>query len=572
MTQESSSEKLPEVVNIDDLFGNIGKRALHDFEAGMLIRAANLLEDFEREESSQLASDIISGRFVTPPSVTTNSDDFGDKLKSIGNMVLSDFNAGLLIHFANLSEDDEGEDSSQPAVNNRRWSIEALDSSVGFRKKASSLFSLPHDADMSFLFEPDSCDPGIATTLHWIDPKATPPGSRMFGQFLEAIHTSDAVFECTSRLKDLAKLDGPDCDVNFRCFLLGGILGSAKVSNGERQEFFLPASVCLEVAKAQDKPNPLAPLVQAWWQAQPQEVTPSLRTSGRIIPAKLAQVDPVADSRAGSIFSLAAHTPDGRQALPGFETLMTGPALPLVLYDLGSGPSSRSQAAPLALRVFIEGLLAVPQEDRGNGRPVAYDVSLREFLSWFWPGRTPTPSDYWGALNEAAEALDRCRVPLIDPDTGRGQMRRIVSIGAIPRGPGALDDAVRVIVDLPRDSQNGPQLPDTLRIWGNRSAPAYRALINLAFHWHNPGQTHFPAGRKRDGSGTYWARCYDPDRYPLLSDQQLIELCYPTSHNKNRRYLRLQANRTIDRLEEAGELQRVDGKILPPPPKKGRKS
>ena len=469
-------------------------------------------------------------------------------------------------------EDLEAAGSSGKAMEAVRSALVELENNLGLRDRARRLFSLPPHTDMPFLFGIHNCDPAIISTLHAIDPKARPPSSRALGDFLEDENPAVAVLECNNRLRDLVGIEGPVGGVCFEFFLLGGILGVALDSSGERQEFFLPAAHCLETAKALGKPNPLAPLVQAWWQAQPQEVTPSLRSTGRIIPGKLAQVDPVADSRAGSIFSLAAHTPDGRQALPGFETLMTGPALPLVLYDLGSGPSSRSQAAPLALRVFIEGLLAVPQEDRGNGRPVAYDVSLREFLSWFWPGRTPTPSDYWRALNEAAEALDQCRVPLIDPDTGRGQLRRIVSIGAIPRGARALDDTVRVIVDLPKGSQNGPQLPDSLRIWGNRSAPAYRALINLAFRWHNPGQTHFPAGRKRDGSGTYWARCYDPDRYPMISDHQLIELCYPTSHNKNLRYLRLQANRTIDRLEEAGELQRVAGKILPPAPKKARKN
>ena len=484
----------------------------------------------------------------------------------------------LLRRVASILEDLELADSSEQPIEQLRSAIAAIDDSLGLRENARRLFSIQPDVEMPFLFGVRETVPAIDDTLHAIDARAKRPNSRILGDFLEGESQPDAVGECNDRLSQLAGAHSPAGGIHFACFLLGGILGYALPSKPsmqslmDREAFFLPASVCLETARAQKKPNPLAPLVHAWWKAQPQEVTPSLRPTGRIIPGKLAQVEPAIDSRAGSLFSLAAHSPDGRQALPGFETLMTGPALPLVLYDLGSGPSSRSQAAPLALRVFIEGLLAVPQKDRGNGRPVAYDVSLREFLSWFWPGRTPTPSDYWKALNEAAEALDDCRVPLIDPDTGRGQMRRIVSIGAIPRGPKALDDSVRVIVDLPKGSQNGPQLPDTLRIWGNRSAPAYRALINLAFHWFKPGQTHFPAGQRRDGSGTYWARCYEPDRYPMLSDQQLIELCYPTSNNKNQRYLRLQANKTVDRLEEAGELQRVHGKILPPPPKKASRN
>ena len=315
--------------------------------------------------------------------------------------------------------------------------------------------------------------------------------------------------------------------------------------------------------------HPLAPLVRAW-HSRPYYVVPNQRTTGRIIPAKLAQAEPSSDSRAGRLFSLAAHSPDGQLILPGFATETIGPALPLVLYDLGNGPSSTSRAAPLALRVFIEGLLAVPQAERGTGRPVAYEVSLRDFLDWFWPDRSPTPSEYWPALNAAREALFKCLIPLVDPDTGRGQLRQIVNIGAIPRGARALDDAVRVVVDLPRDSQNGPQIPDSLRSWGNRSAPGYRALVNLAFHWHNPGRNPYRGPRRRDGQGHIWLQAQAPDHYPTLSDQQIIELCYPTSANNTRRKLLQRARQTITKLEEAGELRIVDGKVLPPAPKPRR--
>ena len=81
----------------------------------------------------------------------------------------------------------------------------------------------------------------------------------------------------------------------------------------------------------------------------------------------------------------------------------------------------------------------------------------------------------------AAEALDAmdARIPWVDPDTGRGQLRRVVSVGGIPRGPGALDDVVRMVVDLPPGL--GPMVTPTLGAWGSRSAPAYNALLNLAY-------------------------------------------------------------------------------------------
>ena len=400
-----------------------------------------------------------------------------------------------------------------------------------------------------------------------------PPDLPRLGDLTEWLWQGRCPEEDVDEANDrLAKLLGSDASwlwdwSDGRLFLAADF----GVSDGQHQVLDL-AKVQVHwdaAAGTSDRPaHPLAPLVRGWWKNRPLQVQPSRRTTGRIIPAKLAQVDPTEDSRAGRLFSFAAHSPGGQLVLAGFPIAVRGPALPLVLYDLGSGPSKPSQAAPLALRMFIEALLAVPQQERDTGRPVYYEVSLREFLAWFWPTRHPTPSEYWSALMAAREALFHCLVPLINPDTGRGQRRQIVNVGAIPEGPRALDDAVGLVVHLPAGSGNGPQLPDTLRYWGNTSASAYRALINLSFHWHNPGQSHYPVGKRSSDGKEFWAQSSDPDRYPTLSDQQLIEICYPTSQNRNRRDLLKRARRTIDKLQEAGELRLIDGKILPPVPQR----
>ena len=41
---------------------------------------------------------------------------------------------------------------------------------------------------------------------------------------------------------------------------------------------------------------------------------------------------------------------------------------------------------------------------------------------------------------QAVHALDsdEARIPILDPDTGRHEMRRIVSVGGIPRGAGQI--------------------------------------------------------------------------------------------------------------------------------------
>ena len=101
---------------------------------------------------------------------------------------------------------------------------------------------------------------------------------------------------------------------------------------------------------------------------------------------------------------------------------------------------------------------------------------------------------------QAVHALDsdEARIPILDPDTGRHEMRRIVSVGGIPRGAGHLDDNIRIIVDLPRGSEHGPQVSQNLGKWGLKSAPGYRLLLNLAYAWHDVGRTLTPVGKGKD--------------------------------------------------------------------------
>ena len=330
------------------------------------------------------------------------------------------------------------------------------------------------------------------------------------------------------------------------------------------------------------------------WRDRPIVVEPSTRITGRIIPSRLAQVAP-GDRQAGKLFAPAAHVAQGtpepsvtpaqmgfsglpqqeinRQqfVLPGFkESTAIGPCLPLALYDLGDAPAtSRGPAAPLPLRLFVEAVLAVPMDSRDSDNPVAMRVTLRQMLEWLYPSpRKPRPNEYWPRLMAAFEALEspEARIAWYDPETGHGGLRRIVNISDIPRGAAKLDDLISVIVDLPPGSGNGPQVSDNLRQWGIKSAAGYRALLNLAYRWFEPGRTHYPVGR---GRRRFWAQANDPDRYPALTENELIALCFPTSTRSARRNLVSDARKVIRQLEQAGELRVVEAKgsgmkILPP--------
>ena len=163
---------------------------------------------------------------------------------------------------------------------------------------------------------------------------------------------------------------------------------------------------------------------------------------------------------------------------------------------------------------------------------------------------------------QAVEILDSTRIPWEDPKTGKGGLQRIVNVSSIPRGPGALDDAVRIIVDLPPGSGKGPVVSPNLNCYGVQSAPLYRGLLNLAYQWFDPGRTRFPVrGRK------HWLQVEDPERYPTITNDLLIELFYPTSSQKARRNLATRARKDLARLVKDGEARIVKGRLMPPKPR-----
>ena len=207
--------------------------------------------------------------------------------------------------------------------------------------------------------------------------------------------------------------------------------------------------------------HPLAPLVAAW-QERPRPGRANINRPDRILPSRVAMVDHT-DRRAGELFTPAAHAVEraGEQLkLPGFglERTRITPALPLALYDLGGGSSmERGHGAPLALRLWVESILAVGLTDRANPWPTVLEIPLRDLLRKLYPGkRRPRPNEYWPRIMQAVEILDSTRIPWEDPARGKGGLRRIVNVSDIPRGPGKLDDAVRIIVDLPPAPAKAP--------------------------------------------------------------------------------------------------------------------
>ena len=312
------------------------------------------------------------------------------------------------------------------------------------------------------------------------------------------------------------------------------------------------------------------PVILEWQKSQPKAVEPERRLY-RILPSKLAQVQP-GDRRALKLFSPAAHSPDGQRALPGFGAWVNPatPALPLALYDLGvgAGKSAGRGAGPLALRMFVEAILLAPATESRDGNPQIFHLTLDEFVRRLWPrldGSRPTPANFWPRMVKAVAAIDapEARVPWYDPETGRGGTRRVVIYGDLTRGPLHLDDQVQVIVNLPPGSHVGPMVGPNLGYWGMKSAPTYRLHLNLSYRLFEPGRTHTPVGK---GKRRHWVLVDDPRRFGRLSDDELVQLAFPTSTNRARRNLLPEARAALDRLVAHEDFRVVEGKVMPMKP------
>ena len=307
--------------------------------------------------------------------------------------------------------------------------------------------------------------------------------------------------------------------------------------------------------------HPVEPLIQAWQTLPDHEkirrVEVDQRKKRRVIPRTLAMVDQ-GHNRSGQTWSPAAHLQGpsqaalfdiggampvpARQVLPGFGDRRPGrtPALFLQLWDLGAASVNPGggRGAPVALRLFVEAILAVPKYMRG-GRS-SYVIPLRQLQERLYPNGPPTRGVFWDRLTRAIDILQsvEARMPYYDPFTGEYRLLQIVSFPDLPDGPDDLNQEVEIGIRLPPNSHGGPQISDNLGWWGVSSVPAYRALLNLAYYWHMPGR-----------------RKYQHEDYEPLTDDDLIELCYPAGISAKQRRKKLQeAKKTLGLLADAGEL------------------
>ena len=280
--------------------------------------------------------------------------------------------------------------------------------------------------------------------------------------------------------------------------------------------------------------HPVAVIVRAWQNEYGRPVDanrrndpifpgPLLITDRKTTTGYLMQVQVPGTGRTGYLAGFGPG-PDGA------PELMAG-ALPLQMYDLGAGSKAagtRGKGAPLALRLFVESVLAVPLTARtGRGRVMLPAIRWGELLENLYPGTAANwkAGKHLEAMLRAFNSLDspEALIPWQN-EAGGWQARRVVVVEDRPI-TGHRSEWVRFSVNLPPGSEQGPLIDmGALRRAGVVSDTAYRLALALSALWNIPGRLRFPVPGKRRGM---WLQVRDVARYPEITLAQLVAFAYP---------------------------------------------
>ena len=175
--------------------------------------------------------------------------------------------------------------------------------------------------------------------------------------------------------------------------------------------------------------------------------------------------------------------------LPGLAPSQpAGPgALPFQLWDLTGQRATAGRGAPYALRLFIEAILSAPQDQRDGRRVIA--LPWRELRNWLFPGgsyRARKWPEIQGAFASVSNAVIEWASS--DQPGAPGGLWKPVVVRNIPRTWNAYEDPVVFDIELPPGSAVGPLVHrPLLRLIGQHSRPGYRLALSLAYLWDRHG-------------------------------------------------------------------------------------
>lgn len=276
---------------------------------------------------------------------------------------------------------------------------------------------------------------------------------------------------------------------------------------------------------------------------------------------------------AGLALPAGSHQP----MLPGFEgnDSPIRQALPWDLLDAAGG-SQEGRGAAAIIKAWTELLLWGSQSHWGC--PSMPQVTVRMLFETL---RKTVPSAT-RCLEQLRRIQDAIYSIALQYRRSDGRLREIrpVAIVEVPadRDHRALDEHINYKITLPPGARtSGVPIDRTgLRQIGTVNMAGYRALLNLAYHWHEHNRTLKRIGSKKK---VVWLQSHDPADYRPFSKLQQIALCFPRQviTGRTEHYHLSRARIAFDAMERLQIIRKEQpksgtGLILMPPEKfRGRR-
>ena len=285
----------------------------------------------------------------------------------------------------------------------------------------------------------------------------------------------------------------------------------------------------LPVELPDQRKHPLAPLIEAWQEHAPVQVTPETRKDKRLLAVQV--LPPTPERKRGMLFGGLVNELRDAQ-LPLFQDLAPPVRKSVAILDLADASGvpvmSKGRGAPLSLRLFIRAGLSVKPQDRRHSSS-RFPVTVEELRGGLFPNGWQAGRD-WPRIKQALiEARD---YTITDAGGGRWFMlalRRLPPENA--HGLPDLKDQVVLDIAFPEGMTTGPEvdLPamGELSVESGARFRAYIAAKSLAW---KPGLTRRPVPGSSGRFG--WSR--NPADYPVLTRADRRRLAFGEKDQKNR--------------------------------------
>ncbi|MCY4213095.1 MAG: hypothetical protein OXF68_05670 [Gammaproteobacteria bacterium] len=195
----------------------------------------------------------------------------------------------------------------------------------------------------------------------------------------------------------------------------------------------------------------------------------------------------------------------------------------------------KNKVVPFELRLFVHILACVPRHTLAGGHQQVI-ATFRELLRLV--GKVQDGKLNWNStrdrplMKHAVERLKNLGLPIMV--RGRPHLWFPISVKQMPVDWG-LEDEIRLNIDWPEQSANGPEVDMEKMISLSTSrAPQWRSYIAASSWTWEPGITRVPKGAPRKGQPQQYGYALDESRWPIHTLERLRELAFTAGDRRNR--------------------------------------